>query len=355
VRRQTGKILIVDDNLTNRAVIEEALGDRYELKSAGSGEEALALLSEFRPDIVLLDIMMPGMDGYETCRRLRANLGSSYTKVIMLSAKTSVAERLAGYEAGADDYMTKPFNAQELLAKVRVYLRLKSVEELDQLKSNLLRLLNHETRTPLNGIIPPLEFLMAGEPLDEETRARCLELASASAKRLQKLFENSLRLCALKADQWDFVFSRTDFSNVVKQAVTSMAPLAAQKQVSIDCELNPALAEVDAGEMLSVVTALLENAIRFSSPGGRVWLKLSTEADLLAVHVKDLGEGIAPQFLDRIFDEFNEIDVTHHTEGQRLSLSIARLIVAAHSGTIHVESEKGAGTTFTLRLPLVDR
>src|SRR5438128_6009709 len=127
--RHNGKILIVDDNATNIAILEELLSDHYKLHSARSGEEALAALEEFRPDLILLDIMMPGIDGYETCRRIRANPARKNVKVIMVSAKAMVSERLKGYEAGADDYITKPFEEDELLAKVQVYLRLKSVEE----------------------------------------------------------------------------------------------------------------------------------------------------------------------------------------------------------------------------------
>ena len=116
------RILLVDDNPTNLAILEEMLGDEYRWEAATSGEEALEIAPDFQPDLILLDVMMPGINGYETCRRIRANPALRNVKIVMVSAKALVSERLEGYDAGADDYLTKPFDEKELLAKVRVYL-----------------------------------------------------------------------------------------------------------------------------------------------------------------------------------------------------------------------------------------
>ena len=353
--RHNGKILIVDDNATNIAILEEVLSDQYKLHPARSGEEALEALEEFRPDAVLLDIMMPGIDGYETCRRIRANPAHKSVKVIMVSAKAMVSERLKGYEAGADDYITKPFEEDELLAKVRVYLRLKSVEEVDQLKSDVLQLLNHETRTPLNLIMGPLELLMSEEAVSSRVRTTCLEIVNRSAERLQELFEKSLKLCAMKAGKWEFQFTKTDLSEVITKATAEVSALASERDVKIEKELEHAIAEVDAKEMEYVVTALLDNAIRFSPQGGHVVVGVSADPDYLKLNVSDQGDGIDPSLIDRMFEELNGYDVAHHTHGQRLSLAIARQVAMAHEGTINVDSQKGAGTTFIVQLPLAER
>ncbi|MEE8113892.1 MAG: response regulator [Nitrososphaerales archaeon] len=121
MQRQS-RILLVDDNPTNLAILEEMLGDEYRWEAATSGEEALEIAPDFQPDLILLDVMMPGINGYETCRRIRANPALRNVKIVMVSAKALVSERLEGYDAGADDYLTKPFDEEELLAKVRVYL-----------------------------------------------------------------------------------------------------------------------------------------------------------------------------------------------------------------------------------------
>ena len=121
MQRQS-RILLVDDNPTNLAILEEMLDDEYRWEAATSGEEALEIAPDFQPDLILLDVMMPGINGYETCRRIRANPALRNVKIVMVSAKALVSERLEGYDAGADDYLTKPFDEKELLAKVRVYL-----------------------------------------------------------------------------------------------------------------------------------------------------------------------------------------------------------------------------------------
>jgi len=349
------KILLVDDNPTNVAILEEVLGEKYHLKTAGSGEETLALVEEFRPDLILLDIMMPGIDGYETCRRIRANPSLKYVKIIMVSAKAMVSERIEGYQSGADDYITKPFDEEELMAKVNVHLRLKSVEEVDQLKSNLLMLLSHETRTPLNGILQPLEILMSDDALDPEMRKMCLDSMSRSAERLRLLLEKVIKLCALKAGKWDFKFENVDLCDVVKKAAAEVAALASERNVKIEQELREAVTKVDAKEMKFLVSALLDNAIRFSSPGGRVVVGVSAKNRHFNLTVNDQGDGIDPGLLGRVFEEFDDPDVKHHTDGNRLSLAIACQVALAHEGTINVESRKGSGTTFTVQLPLMDR
>ena len=268
--QKRNKILIVDDNATNIAILEEVLSEHYDLQAASSGEETLEILKQFRPDIILLDIMMPGIDGYETCRCIRANPALNNVKVIMVSAKAMVEERLKGYDAGADDYITKPFEEEELLAKVRVYLRLKTVEEVDQLKSNLLTLLNHETRTPINGILQPLEMLAAEHAVDATMQRMCLDLVTRSAGRLHQLFEKVLKLCAMKAGKWDFKFEPTELSEIVAKATAEVAALAAKREVEIDHKLEQATLAIDANELKYVVAALLDNAIRFSPPAA-VW------------------------------------------------------------------------------------
>ncbi|MFQ5501953.1 MAG: response regulator [Phycisphaerae bacterium] len=184
------KILAVDDSPTNVAVMQEMLGEEYTLKTAASGEEALEIANDFRPDITLLDIMMPGIDGYEVCRRMRATPSLRQTKIIMVSAKALVSERLEGYAAGADDYITKPFAEDELQAKIRVYLRLKNVEEVDQLKNGVVSLLGHEMRSQINGILLPTTLLMSDEDMAGVERKMLADMVYRNIKRLHGLLED---------------------------------------------------------------------------------------------------------------------------------------------------------------------
>ncbi|NJL60431.1 MAG: response regulator [Desulfobacteraceae bacterium] len=147
------KILVVDDDPVNVDILREILEDKYRLQIAKNGEEALDIAPQFMPDLILLDIMMPGIDGYEVCRRIRASNWYKFSKIILISAKAMKEERLKGYEVGADDYITKPFVEEELEAKIRVYLKLKSAEEVEKIKSEALARLESVVRhTPMVGI-----------------------------------------------------------------------------------------------------------------------------------------------------------------------------------------------------------
>ena len=351
--QQQEKILIVDDHPINVEILEEVLGDQYQLATAFSGQEALAVASRFQPALILLDIMMPGLDGYETCRQLREDPVLRHTKIMMVSAKAMPAERLQGYEAGADDYITKPFNKEELLAKVNVYLRLKSAEEVNQLQSDTLALLSHETRTPLNGIIAPiLQMLRDDEDISKNELALFLEMINHSVERLMRFFERVMVLSRMKAGDWAFQFAPSDLCDVIHGAIEDVAPHTLQQHVKVEHELpESAAARLDAEQMREVVASILENAVRFSPLEGCVRLELTGDEAYWSLHITDQGEGIAAAFLPRLFEEFAQADIENNLKGQGLSLALARQIVQAHEGVITVESRAGEGTTFTIRLP----
>ena len=346
------RILIVDDHPNNIEILEDVLGDDYPLETARSGEEALALAPSFRPSLILLDIMMPGIDGYTTCQQLRAISALRHTKIVMVSAKAMASERIKGYESGADDYITKPFDLDELRAKVRVYLRLKTLEELDQLKSDVLALLSHETATPLNGVLGPLQLVQDDPLMDAEERAELLEMARQSATRLHALYAKSLTLGALRSGQLTFDITLGDLGELVSEAVAAIAPQAAEKdlELALTC-LESVPACFDARHIHDVMIALLDNAIQVSSRSSRVDIRVWQEATALCVCVSDQGPGIAPDFFSHVFEPFAQPDIQHHSHGQGLSLAIAYEVLEAHGGTIEAESEAGKGATFTLRLP----
>jgi len=348
------KILAVDDNVIDILTIEKLLGERYDLKTATTGQDALKIAADFKPDIILLDNMMPVLDGGQVCRQIRADSGLRHTKIIMVSGKSRVSERIEAYQAGADDYITKPFNEDELLAKIRVYLRLKSVEEVDQFKTNVLTLLSHEARTPLNGLIAPAEMLMSGdEEIDAEEQKLLIELVHSAARRLHHFFENVMLLSSLKSGKWQFKPESADLCDIVHEAVCEVATKAAERKIKIEekFEACPTV-RLDKQQIKRVVTAILDNAIRFSPPGWKVDVCVSCHNADVCVSVTDWGLGIDPDYLPYVFEELSDPDIDHHSQGQGLSLAIARQIVQRHNGTIVTESKKGSGTTFTVQLPL---
>lgn len=347
------RILVVDDNPTNLFLFEELLNDEYELTMAESGETALAKLRDFDPDLVLLDIMMPGISGYDVCREIRRIDADSHRKIIMVSAKNTTTDRLDGYRAGADDYITKPFNEDELHAKLNVYLRLKSVEELDNYKTEIMSILCHETRTPLNGVIGPVEMLIEeNEGMSAAERLEWLNVISASADRLLSFIEKSLLVSRIRGEGLELVPQTVPLIDLAESAVNKLTAAAAEAKVAIEIDDQEAGAvDVDPDHLSQVVESIVENAINHSEKGQTVTVTLHKSDSVESITVRDHGPGIAENRLEKIFEPFSRIGSRDYADGQCLSLHIAREIIQLHRGKIIVKSVLGDGATFTVRLP----
>ncbi|MGE4498109.1 MAG: response regulator, partial [Deferribacterales bacterium] len=257
------RILIVDDDPVNLDIMMEILASEYSCAAASGGEEALRAEKAFKPDIILLDIMMPGMDGYEVCRRIRAGETHRFTKIILVSGKSMTEDRLKGYDAGADDYITKPFNDDELLAKIKVFLKLKRLEEVDSVKRDIINIFSHETRTPLSAIVGPAEMLLENPDLDKESR-ELAELILQGAKQIAELVHKTTMLCRLKSG---FKLRITDFlaSECMKEAISRKTNDAKTKKIKIN--FNAVSDSINTGDreaLTEALTMLTENAVLYS-------------------------------------------------------------------------------------------
>jgi len=345
------KILVVDDDPLNLEILEEILSEKYSVRIAESGEEAIQILPEFNPDLMLLDIMMPGIDGYEVCRRVRADHRYYLLKIILISGKSMLEERLLGYEAGADDYIVKPFVDEELEAKIRVFLRLKRSEEVDQIKSDLLRVFSHETRTPLNGILLSTELLRSDDSIGEEAKAY-IQVIEDSGRRLLEFVKKTTLLCDIKSGL-RLDKNSNSLNAFLGVAVKAVRKEAKAKNVTIvyDDTDNDIIFVADWRMLVKVFTYLIENAVKFSPADGIVTIeriKLDTACE---IRISDQGKGIEPDWMDKIFHEFAVRDVMHHQKGLGLSLAIARYLIEMHEGTIHAESAPEK-TCFVIRIPV---
>jgi len=345
------KILIVDDVPTNILILKKILQDKYILATADSGEEALKIIPQFRPDIILLDIMMPGIDGYEVCRKIREEKRYRFIKIIMVSAKTMVDDRLKGYEVGADDYITKPFDRKELEAKVLVFSQLKHEEELNQLKGDLLILFSHETKTPLSIIIGLAEVLQKNFELSDEIKKHIGTISEKAYQLLEFITKTSL-ICSLKSG---FGISKISGSvtNHLKTVLEALKERALNRDISFKLDIkNDMECCADWTIIDTAFEYIIDNAIKFSPEGGMVLAGAELVEGFGAIRISDQGEGIRSDWIDKIFDEFAVQNIMHHKKGQGLSLAISRYIMELHNGTIHVESTPGNGATFVLRLPI---
>ncbi len=348
-------ILVVDDEPLILLMIEQILAREggFIVKTASSAEAALEILEDFSPDIILLDIQMEGMDGYSLCRQIRAHSSYGFTKIIMVSACAQVSERLKAYEAGADDYIVKPFDDQEFLAKVRVYQRLKNKEEVDQVKGDLLTLLTHETRTPVNGIIGCSELLLADETVQGEQR-EMVEMILSAGQELYQFQENALLLSKLKAGV-DLNCSFDSVTTVMDAVTSNFQPVVEEHDLIVESHVEEELVLWADWQLLrQALEFVIDNGIKFSPDGGKVQLRSRSHDGNCIIEVEDEGDGVALERRQQIFEEFSIEDVAHHQQGQGLSLAITNRILVCHGGSIHVEDgHQGSGACFILAIPMV--
>ncbi len=347
------KILIVDDEPVIRIMMEQLLlGDGYVLKSVSSGDEALEVLPSFDPDIILLDIQMPGLDGYDVCTKIRADEQYHFTKIIMVSGCAQVEERLKGYSVGADDYLAKPFDDQELLAKVKVYTRLKRREEIDQVKGDLLTLLTHETRTPINGILGCADILLNDKSLNDE-QLEFVRMISMASTQLHGFLENCLLLSKLKAGV-ELVKSNESV-NVILSAVCDLIEKQYEDKCHFEVDIEPRLILFADWQLLkSAFQFVLDNSAKYSPDGEVVKVVATCDEKWCQIIIDDKGVGVDAQRRQNIFDEFSIQDVTHHQKGQGISLAITSRICNCHGGKIEaLDNPIGKGARFILTIPVL--
>lgn len=374
------RILVVDDNPTNLGVIVDFLEEHgFEILVALDGEDGLETAQEAQPDLILLDVMMPGIDGFETCRRLKAEADTHEIPVIFMTALTSTEDKVRGFEVGAVDYVTKPIQHEEVLARVTTHLRAQDLTRQLQAanaelakqnvsKDRFFSILAHDLRGPFLPLLGLTEMLanVAGEmPV-----AQLQEVAQGihrSASRIYNLLENLLTWSRLQSGKVDVEQNSVSLDAAVSTTFELLAETAAAKQIELQNDI-PKTSVVYADEKMvsTVIRNLVSNALKFTEPGGNVTVsaheeslelpngssKEASASKFVEVHVTDTGVGISEDALDKLFN----VDTSHTTlgtaeeRGTGLGLSICKDMVEMNGGQIWIESTVGQGTTvkFTL-------
>lgn len=345
------KVLLVDDDARNIRILEEILEDDFSVESAASGEQALDRVVGFAPDIVLLDVMMPGIDGLEVTRRIRQLDDLRLIKIILVSGKARIEERLDGYAAGADDYVTKPFDHMELLAKVNVYAKLKTVEEVDRLKTDFLSLINHETGTPLNAIIGFSSLLLEEPSMRDEHRKMVARILEAG-RYLHEKIDRLLLLSDLKKED-RCQKTRIQAGELVDSALQEVADAVRDRQITLEREVSPEFAFQGNYQLLQKALALiLHNAVRFSPVGGTVVLRqlVSGDGRHCQFEVRDSGPGIDEGISEKLVGGFHVSSIDRHSNGLGISLALAKLISEMHGGSVTARNDENGGAVLTLSL-----
>ncbi len=333
------RILIVDDNPTNVAIVEELLGDSYVLAVAQDGEQALEMVPQFNPDLVLLDIMMPGIDGYEVCRRLRRDPNYRFVKIVLVSAKAMTDERLRGYEVGADDYVTKPFVAEELQAKVRVFLRLQSAEEMNHLSQQLDTVDAIDSFLPISNIKTALRKLES-EASDERRRALVTQGLEHCA-RLQHQHQQRRRLFRARAGQISAKLEETDTGYVIEKVISALNDYATRHNVLLVPPQRREQVIADATLLEEVISTLLRGAIHNSPHLNVVSVSLDRVDASIVFGVESPHLALDPEHHLALTKSRLPSLVRNYGRGHSLDLLIARELVALMNGELETDVDSG--------------
>ena len=355
------RILVVDDDRMNIRILESILKkEGYAFFSTETAEDALAAYPTFRPDLVLLDVMLPGIDGFETCRRLRAAHGDACAPIIFITAKAESEDVVAGFNAGGADYLPKPFRAKEALVRIRTHLENRQyaaqLRRANEAKNKFLGMCAHDLRNPLASIRGLAEFLNEPSigPLNTEQADIVGSIHGASQSMLD-LVNELLDIATIEAGELRLTPSPTPLRELAEKAIRLAAMEAARKGTRL--ELDPASASpvvtLDAARIRQVVDNLLSNAVKYSPPGSVVTIRIESTADSAVVAVRDQGPGIPDAERGRLFQDFGRLSSVP-TGGEKstgLGLAICRKIVEAHHGRIDAENQPGGGCVFSFSLP----
>ncbi|APR84269.1 PAS/PAC sensor hybrid histidine kinase [Minicystis rosea] len=354
------RVLVADDNADMREYIARLLEPQYEVILVSDGRSALETVRTTHPDLVLSDVMMPGLDGLELLRRIRADMGIRHTPVVLLSARAGEEASVEGLESGADDYLVKPFSARELLARVRTHLtlartrtNLETAREAIRMRDEFLEIAGHELRTPLTSFKLEVQNMAhhARRNLPGSVLGERLEKAEARIGRLSRLVEELLDAARMGSEGIALAPEVHDLAHIAREVVDRFAERALRE----GCDLlvsapRPVTARVDRGRFEQVLDNLLENAIKFGRKKP-VEVRVRRDRARAIVEVVDHGVGIEASARDRIFERFERAVPKQRFGGLGLGLWIAKQIVAASGGTIRVESEPDVETIFTVDLP----
>jgi len=351
-------ILIVDDTPANLSVLVDTLSEAgYQPLVAEDGEDALAQTVHTKPDLILLDVMMPGLDGFETCARLKSAPATRDIPVIFMTALNETAEKVRAFNAGAVDYITKPIQHEEALARISTHLTIRRLRrQLEQqlaLKERFMRIASHDLRNPLCLILMSGELARRKGATPEV--AEYLESIHASAGQMRRIIDTFLNV-RKPGDGSRGSAGRVDLNLMAAAVVAQNEPAAERKQVAVTLELLAELpqAKADAGYAYQALTNYLSNAIKFLPAGGRVVVRSRAGDYKVRLEVQDDGPGVPVAERGALFTEFARLS-NHPTGGEDstgIGLSIVKQLIEGERGQVGADFPAAGGSVFWFELPV---
>ncbi|MBV9865676.1 MAG: response regulator [Abitibacteriaceae bacterium] len=371
-----GRILVADDSKVSRELLSHRLRQQgYETFTVADGQQALDTLAEQAFDLVLLDIMMPGMNGYQVLEHLKADNTLRYIPVIMISALDEIDSVVRCIELGAEDYLPKQFNPVLLQARVGACLEKKRLrdqevqlfkqleenygrlQELESLRDSLTDMIVHDLRTPLTSLLGGLSMIRGMGELNP-TQLRFLAISLRGGETLLGMINDLLDISKMEAGSLAPQLQELSAMRLIELTLLQIEQLALENNQTLITDIAPVLPSFqgDEDQLRRTLVNLTGNAIKFTPRGGTITLaaRLSDDGNALRFAVSDTGEGIPPEAFERIFEKFGQVDSRQngHKLSTGLGLTFCKMVVEAHGGNIWVESELGRGSTFFFTIPL---
>jgi len=367
-------LLAIDDKIENLKVLIRYLENSgFELMVAQSGEEAFKYIDRIIPDIILLDVLMPGLDGYETCRQLKQNETTRDIPVIFMTALTETVSKVKGFEVGAADYLTKPLQHEEVLARVKAHMMIKEFQqqlqeqnillqqknqqliEANAIKDKFFSIIAHDLKNPLNTLLTYCAALLNNfDRLETKNIKQGIETVNKCVTRAYDLLIDLLMWALSHAGKIDFKSEKIDLGDLARENVELLRERATQKGIRISSEINDNISiHSDKNMVSTVLRNLLSNAVKFTSKDGEVKVRCKREAGFIEITVSDTGIGISRENIKKLFrlDTFYRTLGSDNEKGTGLGLILCKEFVDRLKGRIWVESEPGKGSHFVFTFP----
>lgn len=363
------KILIVDDVMSNVLLLKVLLtNEKFAIATANNGQQALEQVDKEHPDLVLLDVMMPDLSGFEVAQRLKSNPDTADIPIIFLTALNSTTDIVKGFQVGANDFISKPFNKEELIIRVTHQISLvaakriilKKTEELQRTiagRDKLYSVIAHDLRSPMGSIKMVLNMLILNLPAEKigDEMYELLTMANQTTEDVFSLLDNLLKWTKSQIGSLNVVYQDIDVVEVVDSVVDIFNIVAGLKKITIreeKTEKLPVNADIDM--LKTVIRNLLSNAIKFSNEGSEVLVKMEEQGDMVVVSVKDEGCGIDEEGQKKLLHTDTHFSTfgTKNEEGSGLGLLLCQDFVVKNGGKLWFTSKKGEGSTFYFSIPL---
>ena len=361
-----GTVLVVDDTPNNLSVLVSILREAgYRTLVAVDGESAITQITYARPEIILLDVMMPGIDGFETCRRLKANPESAEIPVIFMTALSDTIDKIKGFNLGAVDYITKPFEHEEVLVRLHTHLTIQNLnlslkQEIEDRKRAekalwvFLHAVSHDLRNPVTGMSMVIQNLLEDSGEQITLSRGVLERMAQSNARQLSLIESLLESHANEIQGLTLKCASTNPSEILQGAIYDLDPILKKNHATLINQIGTDLpnANVDAMQVGRVFQNLIANAVSHNAPGLQLKISASLTPTMLLCTVEDNGTGISPEQCEQMFELYAQGSSKRRSLGLGLGLYICKQIINAHGGKIGVTSEINVGSKFWFTLPI---